>query len=124
MVVSIAQAQSYFDTRLNTGPWDSSSGGNKVKALAQAERQVLGLNLSNSIPGDMLANAICEQALFLLSLTPADLERIRARQLGVGFRWVGDARENYVGAVSMICPEAEGLLKPFINIYRRMGHIR
>ncbi len=124
-MVTIAEAQNYFNERLNTEAWDLATSENKTKALAQAERDINNVNLT-AIPGDVLIHAICEQAIFLLSLTPADMERRRAIAIGVKFRNVKDAREDYYSRsnISLLATEAEALLTPYIRIHRRMGHIR
>ncbi len=42
--ISIYDANLYFNTRLNTEPWDSSIDSDKIKALAQATRAIDRLN--------------------------------------------------------------------------------
>jgi len=121
--VSIAQAEQYFNGRLHAETWTSAAGEDKQKALTHAERDVRTLSFVNP-PTDILTAAICEQALFLLSLSTADKERYRAQTLGVSFRWVGDAREDYKGLASFISPHAEIILARYLRKHRRIGGIR
>ena len=119
--VTISQATEYFLERLYADAWDAADAATKTKALAQAERDIRGLNISG-IPGIKLRYAICEQALYLLERTPSDRERMRVQQAGVNFRWVGDAREDYNGKIQRISPDALQHLQGYVH--RRTGGIR
>ncbi len=121
--MTIAQAQAYFDNRLHTDKWDSASTDNKQKALAQAERDLGNLPLAN-IPAVKRNAAICEQALYLLSLTEADLQRYKAHSLGVSYRQIDRERENYEGTLQFIAPQAQAMLQGYMTRHRRMGGIR
>ena len=122
--VTIQQATEYFTTRLNTGAWDATDNLTKTKALAQAERDIATVQMAKNPPVDVLLAAVCEQALFLLNKTAADIERTRIQQTGVKFRWVGDAREDYTGAYAHICSEALQFIGPYIQLQRKFGGIR
>jgi hypothetical protein len=121
--MTIAQAQAYFNTRLLTDKWDSATNNEKERALAQAGRDINSLPLSNPTT-EIRNNAICEQALFLLSLTAADMERYRAHAMGITYRQVEREREDYRGKLSFIAPQALALLEGYITRHRRMGGIR
>lgn len=122
--VNLQQATEYFAKRLNTSAWDDASRTDKQKALAQAGREIATVQMSKKPPTSILTAAVCEQALFLLSKTPDDLERIRVQQTGVKFRWVGDAREDYSGVYSYICSEAMQVIGPYVQYQRKFGGIR
>ena len=124
MAINIWQANTYFDTRLHAEAWDSASNADKQKALTQAERDIATVQMVKTPPFAIRLAAVCEQALFLLSRTTADLERMRVQQTGVKFRWVGDAREDYTGAYAHVCSEAMQFIGPYIQTQRKFGGIR
>lgn len=121
--MNIAQAQAYFNTRLHTEKWDSATNNEKERSLAQAERDLNVLPLSNP-PVELLNNAICEQALFLLSMTVADQERYRAHAMGISYRQIDREREDYKGKLSFMAPQALMMLEGYTTRHRRMGGIR
>lgn len=123
-IVTIQQANEYFDARLHADVWDQASSADKQKALAQAGRDIGTVQMAKSPPSAVLIAAICEQVLFLLGKTTADLERTRIQQTGVKFRGVGDAREDYTGAYAHICSEAIQFIGPYIQAQRKFGGIR
>lgn len=124
MAVTLQQATEYFSTRLNTDAWDAADTFTKTKALAQAERDISTVQMAKHPPATIHLAAVCEQALFLLDRTSADMERIKVQQTGVKYRWVGDAREDYTGAYSHICSEAMQFIGPYIQTQRKFGGIR
>jgi hypothetical protein len=83
-------AQTYFDDRLNTEPWDSASDDDKLKALKQATGLINNLRFRgyrsdptqpNEFPRsgsmvvpDAIAKATCELALVLLDQVDPNLE--------------------------------------------------
>ncbi len=121
--MTVMQAQAYFSTRLHTNSWDNAFATEKEKALAQAERDISNLPLNN-VPAIRRSHAIYEQALFLLSLTPADLKRYKAHALGVSYRQIDRERENYEGTLQFIAPQAQAMLQGYMTRHRRMGGIR
>lgn len=93
-MITISEAQEYFDTRLGTKMWDTSSDADKTKAIAMATRSINNLEFkgdktnalqTNEFPrdGDIeipdpIRYAICELALQFLS--GADLNKMAENQ--------------------------------------------
>lgn len=122
------QAEQYFSTRIHSEAWESASAETKAKALATAERQINTLKLRRDV--DMVAkqNAIYEQALFLLQLTPYDIERQKAQALGVIGGSIGNANEYSSAEIVRskmqgltIAPEAQVLLAEYVSVQRSIG---
>jgi len=122
--VSVTEAADYFAGRLHTDSWDVASAADRQKAISQATRQIQTLNFQSRPRPDIITAAVCEQALFLLNMTVADLERYRARQLGTTYRQAGDASENYHEVMSILSPDVDQVLLPYIGQWRRTGAIR
>lgn len=122
--VSINEAQAVFDEHLMADEWEQASTSLKERALAHACRDISSLNYSSTIPRQKLVAAVCEQALFLMSLTATDKERLKAQKLGVGERSVEGASERYFDKTlgKAFSPDALVLLEGYVH--RRVGHMR
>lgn len=106
--LTVAEAQAYFDERLNTDAWDSSIVSDKTKALAQATRIVDRLNFlgvktedtqTNQFPRDDdttvptdIQYATAEIALALLDGVEPELEFENLQLRSQGY---GSVRANY-----------------------------
>lgn len=124
-MVTVEFANEYFTGHLYADAWFRADGSRRQAALIHAERDIKMLNYPRHGGGPPLVElraAICEQALFLLERTSGDRERIRAQEIGVSFRWVGDAREDYKGKIEPVAPEAMRILRRYIRI--KTGQIR
>lgn len=119
--VSMAKAVEYFAGRLHTEAWDQATEDARQRALLHAGRVISALPLRMPVPQDIIIPAICEQALYLLELSTADLERVRAQRMGVSSRTVGDAHESYTGYRGLLSLEVKGLLGAYFQ--RRAGRI-
>lgn len=115
--MNVQYADTYFSTRLHAEAWEQATPDNKTKALTTAARHIDALDLPDSVPGDVVYQAICEQALWLLS--EDDFQRKRAMDIarGVRGRSVSEASEYYAEEAvraarsgAMIAPMAATLL--------------
>lgn len=120
--VTVDEAKTYFAGRLNTAPFMASPPEQQAAALEQATRDLDRLRwrgqkadpnqpnawprvfprttsdygaiwASEAITPQEIKDATCEQALFLLSLTPYEWERRRQHVLGMVGGSVGSANE-------------------------------
>ncbi len=125
--MNISQAEAYFATRLYAEAWEQATPANKTKALATAERHVASLRLREDVPSGAVTAAICEQALWLLSSTPAQRSLDASLARGLTSRTVGSASESYgrhaaQGGV-VIAPEALSAVNEWIQRCR-IGDLR
>ncbi|MGE5572940.1 MAG: hypothetical protein ACM3ZU_07990 [Bacteroidota bacterium] len=128
--MDLAMANGYFLSRLHSEAWDQATLQDREKALVTAERQVKTLRLRDDAPASAVSEAICEQALFLLSATDYQRKREANVVRGVIGGSVGDANEySSVDIVRrkmagvQICPEALSILGEYILRYR-VGELR
>ena len=122
ITITIAEAQTYFDSNLFAAPWDDASAAKKQQALDHAARDIGTLNYSRTTPRARLIDAVCEQALFLLTITHAERQRARMQALGVTDLRVEGASESYrAGAGLLIAPQARAALDGYLH--RRIGRI-
>lgn len=106
--VDQAEAQTYFNERLNTPAWDNASDTDKLKALKASTRAINALNFIGSktvisqvnefprsgdisIPDDIKV-ACCENAYSLLDGADIELERANLVAESQG---ISDARSTY-----------------------------
>lgn len=132
--VTLNEAQTYFDTRLNTDTWDNSSDSDKTKAITMATRAIDALNFQgektssiqeNQFPrdGDIdvpqeVKDATCELALVLLDGETEEEAYQRSRIASERYASVGTTYNNTPeehilnGILSIV---AWRLLKPFLR---------
>jgi|GEM_PF-5816973 len=118
-LLTIDQADEYFDSHLFADAWELADGDKCRAAIAHAERDIKTLNYPQGVDGPSAADlraAICEQALYLLDQAQGGRERIRAQETGVISRSVGDAREHYTGKPGHIAPEAMRILGRYFRV--------
>jgi uncharacterized protein YcfJ len=107
--ITVAEADTYFATRLGAGAYwsDSTDAAVKLAALQTAENALLAEYALEDT--DTCKNAICEQALFLLR-DPAGVEA-RAALRAQGVTAAGVVGESYShGDGQAICPYARRVL--------------
>lgn len=129
-MATVAEASCYFATRLYSDAWDQASSATRAKALATAERHISTLRLREDVDLRVKAEAIYEQALWLLSATAYQRTREVEMARGIVGGSIGDASEQSSEAIVrrlmsgvQICPEALSLLNDYILRYRT-GEIR
>lgn len=108
--ISLEDANTYFDTRLNSDEWDESSSETKVKALVTAFNKIS--NADFDLPDEAttaMEQAQCEMALFLL-LHQADMDTRMGLQ-AQGVKSAGIVQESYGDNVSGFPKVVEDLLK-------------
>lgn len=132
---TVAQAQTYFDTRLNTESWDNASYQDKVKALTMSTFAIDRLNFSGDLHDDAQENqfprgidttvpldilyACCENALSLLDGTDVDeeLENLRIlseRYASIGVTYdQGSTSQNILAGIAS--KTAWDFLKPYLR---------
>jgi hypothetical protein len=130
MAITVAEADAYFATRLHSDAWDQADHTTKAKALATAERHINALRLREDADQQARTEAICEQALWLLSATAYQRTREAEMARGIIGGGVGDANEYSSDMIVrkkmagvQICPEALSRLSEWIVRYR-MGDLR
>lgn len=112
--VTVAEADTYFSSRLGSSEhW--CSGAEKETALITAYNQLNGCGLF-SFPADVaqvMKNAQCEQALFLL-IHVEDIDRRKGLQ-AQGVTAAGIVKETYKGEIDEIpiCVNAKNFLKDY-----------
>ena len=143
--VTTTEADEYFGARLRIEAWEEASPEERETALEMATRMIDAQRLvgrraeedqelafprktmtktgwwsSEEVPQD-IKDACCEQALFLLELTPYERRRMRQHELGVVSQQIGEVTERSSAALVMynqqnmkMCKEAMQLLKPYI----------
>lgn len=106
-MVTVAQANTYFNQRLHTEVWDAADDSTKTKVLAQAERQLESYRAR--VDGTRFIYAVCEQALWLLQ---GD-KRAELQQAGVQGFSVGSMSEQFDmrGRPADIAPQAWAYLR-------------
>lgn len=129
-LISVADADAYFATRLNSDAWTGADAAKRGAALSTASRAIdasgrfrCGATSEGALqfprPGETavpkaVAHAACEQALWLLQYG-AD-PRLALQAQGVTSVSVDGVSESYDlsrGAGRRLCPEAEALLRSF-----------
>ena len=96
-MATLSYANSYFKKRLWTDSWDNADSLIKEKALAHAQNELKALSLDLKLDVDTYNRAVCEQALFLLSLGEEDRKRLSLKAQGVKeIRISGAVSEAYV----------------------------
>lgn len=134
--VSVPEADSYFDSTLQSEEWNKYDATTKEKALITATRQInrlpfsgrkldlyqnlefprtnTALEFTDGIP-DAVAYATCEQALFLLQ---GGSKRQELQKQGVKSYSLGDLSETFADNLSeaqkTICPEALSYLRKYM----------
>lgn len=134
--VSVPEADSYFDSTLQSEEWNKYDATTKEKALITATRQIdrlpfvgrkldinqslefprttTNLPFSDGIP-DSITYATCEQALFLLK---GGSKRQELQRQGVKSYSLGDLSEtfseNLTDAQKTICSEALSYLRKYM----------
>jgi hypothetical protein len=142
--IDVADAQTYFDERLRTDPWDDAEDSDKLKALKMATRMIDKLNFAGckhdedqelqfprgddtEVPQD-IKDATCELALALLDDVDPNLE---VENLSHTKQGIGDARverdttfsdEHIRAGIPSI--DAWNLLKPYLRDPREVGLLR
>ncbi len=112
--VTVTEADTYFATRLGAlDVWTASV--DKTAALTTAQNQLIasGRFLLPAPPNEALAEAVCEQALFLLRHGDGVDRRTGLRDMGV--RRAGVVEETYEGEAGRIpvCAQAMGILRDY-----------
>lgn len=113
--ITLAEADSYFSTRLGSlEHW--TSGAEKEAALTTAYNQLIGCGLFE-FPAEVsqaMKDAQCEQALFLL-IHIEDMDRRKGLQTQ-GVTAAGIVQETYKGDIDEIpiCINAKNFLKDYI----------
>lgn len=120
--ISVANADTYFSTRLNATAWTSATSGAKTAALTTAQNDIFASGIFTFVdadgndlaedPTNAMKHAVCEQALFLLANPDAE-RRIALQAQGVTA--AGIVEEQYRGGVPsiVITPRAMALLQTY-----------
>lgn len=139
--ISVADANTYFEDRLDADEWINADDTVKAKALITATRSIdreplIGKKYSDdqtlqfprltdgaSIP-QIVKDACCEEALFLLQMTSYQKKREREHALGMVGASIGDASEYAQQSIvqqktkgrGVYSPIAKQLLKPYTTL--------
>lgn len=105
--MNLQQANEYFAEHLNADAWNGANEVTKLKALAQAQKQLEPYR--NRVKSTRFFYAVCEQALWLLQ---GD-KRTELQQAGVQSFSVGSMSEQFdtKGRPSHIAPQAWAYLR-------------
>lgn len=108
MIVTVAEADTYFATRLGASAWTVASSGTKTAALQTAEND-LSLYYTLVSDNDLNKRAVMEQALF--RLLDLGIDR-RAAVQAQGVQSAGVVAESYAGRFGRvpICGYARQIL--------------
>lgn len=111
--VTVAEADTYFEARLNAAAWSSATATQKIQALIMAYRQLNAASYSfPSTAVDAMKYAQFEQALFLLSYS-SDIDARTALQ-AQGVTEAGIVKEKYSGSASLpICATAKAFVEGY-----------
>lgn len=135
---TLSEAQSYFDTRLNTGAWERAIVADREKALYQATRNIDNLNFAGTKASDAqdlqfprdadtvvpeaIEQATYEEAIGLLEGYDPEIE---TRTIGVMSEAYSGSRTTYDGdhveehiRAGMVSASAWRLLRPFLRDVR------
>lgn len=114
--VTVAEAGTYFEARLNSTAWTGASATEKIQALIMAYRQLNAAEYSfPSVAVDAMKYAQFEQALFLLAYS-SDIDARTALQ-AQGVTEAGIVKEKYSGGVSLpICAAAKSFIEDYEDI--------
>lgn len=128
--ITLAEATTYYASRLHTGSWDDASDADKQKALDMATRAIDRMPIVGVKTGDDQANAFprypdedvpqavkdacCEEALALLERGNSQRRKLQAE--GVVSMSIGGLSETYaVGSGrGLLSQEAKELLRPWL----------
>lgn len=136
--IDLNDANAYFADMLDAGEWEAANDATKEKALVTATRnidreRIIGKKYSDDQPlqfprltdgaiiPQVVMDACCEEALFLLKMTSYQKKRETDHALGIVGETIGDASERaHEGVVQKITqgrglfsPVAKQLLKPY-----------
>jgi len=130
LIVDEDQADTYFETRRDAGPWDAvTETGGKITELTTAQNQ-LELYYTLDPDNEKHRNAVCEQAYFNLRYGGGIEDRLSQRAVGVvGAGLIKETFDPKSPVRVVICPYAMAalsgvLIKPsnmffgFVNIER------
>lgn len=124
MYATIAECSTYADGSLqHASVWAAADTQTRTRALTTATRRIdtVRLLLIESPLQQAIKDACCEEALFLLAMTPEDIERERLMAIGMVGRSAGDANEHAqqsvvqaraTGGGGLLSPAARGLVAP------------
>ncbi|MFA5456869.1 MAG: hypothetical protein WC261_04465 [Synergistaceae bacterium] len=109
--VTVAEAELYFEARLNATSWTGATATQKIQALIMAYRQLNSGQYSfPTVVVDTMKYAQLEQALFLLAYS-ADIDARMALQ-AQGVTEAGIVKEKYSSAGTIpICAIAQAWIK-------------
>lgn len=133
--ITLADAETYFNERLNSDAWEDANENDKKRALITATKSIDRLNFSGAKTNDdqvlqfprdddasiptTIKDAVCENALILLDDKDIEdeIERIRIRQENVADIKVaydtGHAPENIMAGIASAT--AWMMLKPYLR---------
>src|SRR5688572_11338088 len=143
--ISVADAAGYFADRLDADAWHDVTEDRQSAALITATKQIdrqplmgkrstsdqhlqfprctmtaEGWLCDDAVP-DIVKDATCEQAFFLLALNDYERDRLRQHTLGVIGNSLGNANEysnsmmvRQNRARTILCPEAKELLRGWL----------
>ncbi|NQU44863.1 hypothetical protein HQ520_16355 [bacterium] len=99
--LTVAEATTYFSTRLGSSDWTAASDADKTAALTTGQWQIESCGVydfeSGITPTDAMQEAVCEQALFLLSDQEGQSKRESLQAQGVRSFTVSDFSESLAG---------------------------
>jgi hypothetical protein len=137
---TLAEAQAYFDTRLNVGAWERSTVADREKALYQATRAIDNLNFAGDKTDDdqehqfpryadadvptEIEQATYEEAIGLLEGHDPEIE---TRTIGVMSEAYSGSRTTYDGnhveehiRAGLVSASAWRLIRPFLREPRQV----
>ena len=132
---TLAEAQTYFNSRLESDDWDDASESDKTKALVTATKAIDRLNYlgskndsdqtrqfprydDSSVPQD-IKDATCEEAIMLVGGATISLEREAAKMSSQTFGAVKSVFDTDMASIhlsaGLVSSVALDILKPYLR---------